>query len=229
MTTTTKRDQAAMTEVTDNVAAFLLDSTTCSTLRDFIVPYFGDYAADFNLGAIEADYRAAITECLPEGVVLAGKFIFRRMDTNPDWDEIREQVQGIDFEAIVERHHVGAGRDEIQQPAWNLSAITERRDIGQPEACPAWCQRHWDTDGVTSHHARVTDGRWFVELERIQGIDWVLPPQVQDVISPAEALQLAALITKAVDLLGPDHRDQASRIGQWVLDAADQLGEGADR
>lgn len=104
--TSDNRDAAAITEVTDNAAGLLLGARSVSTIRGHITPYFGEYAGQFDLDAIEAEYREAINEVLPDGVTLAGEFIFRRVDTNPDWDELGERVRGVDFEAIVARHEI---------------------------------------------------------------------------------------------------------------------------
>lgn len=66
-------------------------------------------ADDFDLDAIEADYREAIDAILPDGVTLEGDQVYGPYPIAADWDldAVREAIREIDFWAIVERHAKG--------------------------------------------------------------------------------------------------------------------------
>lgn len=71
------------------------------------------------LDRIEADYRAAIDEALPDGVQLCGEEFYGPYDTDQaieqqmaafedDEDPIRSVIEGVDLQAIIEAHDVDA-------------------------------------------------------------------------------------------------------------------------
>jgi hypothetical protein len=77
----------------------------------------GDFADDYDTDAIEADYRNAINEALPDGVSLCGdEFIGPAYDADFDGyptDEygrldIRTIVESVDFWEIVSKHDTSA-------------------------------------------------------------------------------------------------------------------------
>lgn len=79
----------------------------------------GDFADDYDIDAIEADYRAAINDALPDGVSLCGdEFIGPAHDADCDFDgyptdeygrlDIKAIVESVDFWAIVAKHDTSA-------------------------------------------------------------------------------------------------------------------------
>ena len=103
MTTTTR---GHIREVSSNASAFLCGSVSTVTIAEFVGGYFVDGDQDVDVEAVVADYRAAITRCLPAGVTLAGESVCCRADLRPDWDGIVEQAAGIDFAGIVDAHRI---------------------------------------------------------------------------------------------------------------------------
>ena len=92
-------------EITSNAIQYLTsDAHTVSTISDYIASALGEYIADHDVDAIEDEYREALQGILPEGVSLAGDFIYADTDVIVDQDAIREDVEGIDFWAIVARN-----------------------------------------------------------------------------------------------------------------------------
>jgi hypothetical protein len=82
--------------------------------------YFGSEGSDgFDFEAIVSDYRDAINEALPDGVFLTGNdFIGPYYEADQGFDgfpadddgnlDIKAIVDGIDLNAIVERHQLPA-------------------------------------------------------------------------------------------------------------------------
>lgn len=92
-------------EIASNAIQYLTsDAQTVSTISDYIASSLGEYAADHDVDAIEDEYREALQGILPEGVTLAGNFLYADADVIVDQDAIREDVKGIDFWAIVARN-----------------------------------------------------------------------------------------------------------------------------
>lgn len=88
-------------EITDNAAAYLLtDAHSVATLRDYIAGALGEYADEYDLDGLEAEYRAALADALPEGASINGQMIYA---TGPiDQDAARAVAEGVDFWAIAE-------------------------------------------------------------------------------------------------------------------------------
>lgn len=87
-------------------------------LESSVANALGDYASDYDMDAVAADWREAINEALPENVTLAGEeFIGPYYDEDRTWvpdqeDEdgrldLKAIVDGIDFWAIAARHDKG--------------------------------------------------------------------------------------------------------------------------
>lgn len=87
------------------------------TVEQTIYEALGDYADEYDIDGIAADWRAAINEALPEGVALAGnEFIGPYHREFVTWDEdlededgrlnIKAVVDGIDFWEIAARHEI---------------------------------------------------------------------------------------------------------------------------
>ena len=80
---------------------------TTTDILDIPGEYYGDHVDDYDHDAIRSDYRDAIQELLPAGVVLAlNGQVFAELDVADearqiDWRKIAEEV---DFDAIVARH-----------------------------------------------------------------------------------------------------------------------------
>lgn len=70
-----------------------------------------DYADDYDVEAVVADYVAAIDAALEgAGVTLCGELFFGPADHAEDIDgAIREAVESVDLMAVAERHDVVAG------------------------------------------------------------------------------------------------------------------------
>jgi hypothetical protein len=72
-----------------------------------LTTYAGDFASDYDMDAVHADYVEALDELLPEGIHLyASGDVIADVDLADqargiDWDELTEQV---DVEAIFKRH-----------------------------------------------------------------------------------------------------------------------------
>lgn len=91
-------------EITSNAAVYLLDTDRVSTIHDYIVEVLGDYADDFDIDGIEADFRDALDATLGDHASLNGEFIFADVDADLDHEALREAAADIDFWAITERH-----------------------------------------------------------------------------------------------------------------------------
>jgi hypothetical protein len=87
------------------------------TVEQSVIVALGDYADDYDLNAIAADYRAAINEALPQGVSLNGDEFYgpyHREDATWGSDlededgrlDIKAIVDGIDFWAIAAEHEI---------------------------------------------------------------------------------------------------------------------------
>ena len=78
----------------------------------------GDYADQYDVDAIAADYRQAINQALPEGVSLCGdEFIGPYHSDDATWGpeletegrlNIRVIVESVDFWGIVAKHEITA-------------------------------------------------------------------------------------------------------------------------
>jgi hypothetical protein len=83
---------------------------TSLTVAEFIGRALTYFAADYDLAAIEADYRTAINKALPEGVSLHGQEFYGPAPKPEDADEqIQAAVSSLDqdvFWEIVARHEV---------------------------------------------------------------------------------------------------------------------------
>lgn len=103
MTTTT-----TTTTVTDNAICFLTGSPVYGSIRDHIADALGEWTADHDMDAIEADYRASLEEVLPLGWTLAGDSLIAPVTsahlTEDETEDLRDAVEAIDFWSIVERH-----------------------------------------------------------------------------------------------------------------------------
>jgi hypothetical protein len=85
------------------------------TLEQDVCEALGDFTADYNVDAIEADYRQAINAALPEGVSLNGDEFYgpyyeadRRFDGHPTDEfgvlDITAIIDSVDFWEIAARH-----------------------------------------------------------------------------------------------------------------------------
>jgi len=85
------------------------------SVEQTIYEALGDYADDYDIDAIAADYRDAINMALPEGVTLAGdEFIGPYYAEDATWGpelededgrlDIKSIVDGVDLWAIVAKH-----------------------------------------------------------------------------------------------------------------------------
>lgn len=83
-----------------------LGDTGVHELRHIVQDIVGDYADDYDLDAIEADYREAVGECLPEGLTLCGEEIYGPYPQRFSFDVIafREALEEIDTNTILARH-----------------------------------------------------------------------------------------------------------------------------
>lgn len=90
-----------------------------ATFATSVYEALGNFADDYDIDAIKADYRAAINEALPEGVTLVGdEFIGPAHDADCDFDgyptdeygrlDIKAIVESVDFWAIVAKHDTSA-------------------------------------------------------------------------------------------------------------------------
>lgn len=78
---------------------------------DDVVSYVGEFIDDFDVGAIQHDYRAAIDAVLPPGLLLTGDQFIGPVPDNDgdesidvDWEAVREDISGIDLAQICQRH-----------------------------------------------------------------------------------------------------------------------------
>ncbi|WP_405149414.1 hypothetical protein OG589_14440 [Sphaerisporangium sp. NBC_01403] len=89
------------------------------TVEQSVYVALGDYADDYDLDAVAADYRAAINDALPSSVSLCGdEFIGPYYAEDRDFDgyptdeddrlDIKAIVEGIDFWAIAAEHDTTA-------------------------------------------------------------------------------------------------------------------------
>ena len=87
------------------------------TVEQTVAETLGDYADEYDIDAIAADYRAAINEALPEGVALAGdEFIGPYYAEDATWGpelededgrlDIKAIVDSVDLWAIVAKHEI---------------------------------------------------------------------------------------------------------------------------
>lgn len=109
-------------EITSNAIGFLTGESTTSSITELIVDALGEFVDDFDVEAIEDDYREALQGCLPEDASLCGDFIYLAVYDTTDhddvWeargdvlearDDIRAAAEQIDFWAIVESHDLSA-------------------------------------------------------------------------------------------------------------------------
>jgi hypothetical protein len=87
-----------------------------ATFSTSVYEALGDYADECDIDAIEADYRNAINEALPDGVSLCGsEFIgpaYADFDGYPTDEygrlDIRAIVESVDFWEIVAKHDTSA-------------------------------------------------------------------------------------------------------------------------
>lgn len=97
------------------------------TVTAGIVNALGDYGNEYDIDAIEAEYREAIDAVLPERVVLVGdEFIGPAYADDKTWDgdlDITALIESVDFWAIAEKHET-TQPDEAPQVTtghlWNL-------------------------------------------------------------------------------------------------------------
>ena len=93
--------------VTDDAIHFLTGSPVYGSIRDHIADALGEWTADHDMDAIEADYRASLEEVLPLGWTLAGDSLIGPVTsahlTEDETEDLRDAVEAIDFWSIVER------------------------------------------------------------------------------------------------------------------------------
>src|SRR5690554_6339689 len=82
------------------------DPGPASSLADYVAGALGDYADDYDIDAITADYRDAINERLADqGIVLAGdEFYGPHPRPENAGETIADAIKDVDFWTIVERH-----------------------------------------------------------------------------------------------------------------------------
>lgn len=98
----------------------------------------GDFADDYDVDAIVADYRDAINDALPDSVTLAGdEFLGPYRDEDCEFDgyptgadgslNIGEIIEGVDFWKIAARHALvtaeDVGRDILKSQAQNPAKV----------------------------------------------------------------------------------------------------------
>ena len=84
-------------------------TTTQTGTFDYTIPaeYFGDYAGDFDMDAINAEVLAQLNSLLPEGITLAANgTIFAEVDLADHAREIdfRDLLDQIDVATIANAH-----------------------------------------------------------------------------------------------------------------------------
>jgi hypothetical protein len=82
------------------------DAGTVTSLADYVAGALGDYADDYDIEAITADYRDAINERLADqGITLAGDEFYGPYPRPENAGEtIADAIKDVDFWTIVERH-----------------------------------------------------------------------------------------------------------------------------
>jgi hypothetical protein len=108
-----------------------------------VVEALGDYANDYDVDAIAADWRAAINDALPDSVTLSGdEFIGPAYADDQDWtgypvedvpDGLEDQLEGgLDIKAIVD----GVDFWEIakRHELWDIAAVAEELEYAGPSA-----------------------------------------------------------------------------------------------
>lgn len=82
------------------------DPGGAGSMRDYITTALGDYADDYDIDAITADYRDAINERLADqGITLAGdEFYGPHPRPENAGETIADAIKDVDFWTIVERH-----------------------------------------------------------------------------------------------------------------------------
>lgn len=76
-----------------------------SDLASTAADYAGDFASDYDLDAVAADWNAAINEQLPEGVVMANNGqVFYDQDFDLDSIDLKDIVESIDLDALLQAH-----------------------------------------------------------------------------------------------------------------------------
>lgn len=82
------------------------DPGPASSLADYVAGALGDYADDYDIDAITADYRDAINERLADqGITLAGdEFYGPHPRPENAGETIADAIESVDFWTIVERH-----------------------------------------------------------------------------------------------------------------------------
>lgn len=86
------------------------DPGGAGSMRDYITTALGDYADDYDIDAIIADYRGAINERLADqGITLAGDEFYGPYPRPENAGEtIADAIESVDFWTIVERHDTTA-------------------------------------------------------------------------------------------------------------------------
>lgn len=90
-----------MTTTTTRISSIVQELGTSPLVA---LEYFGGFEADFDLEAIEAEYRAAIDAALPEGVSLLGDEFYGEYGVDYSGLDIAEIIESVDFDTIVARH-----------------------------------------------------------------------------------------------------------------------------
>lgn len=82
------------------------DAGTVTSLADYVAGALGDYADDYDIEAITADYRDAINERLADqGITLAGDEFYGPYPRPENAGEtIADAIESVDFWEIVARH-----------------------------------------------------------------------------------------------------------------------------
>ncbi|WP_043654504.1 hypothetical protein [Nocardia thailandica] len=135
-----------------------------------IIESLGEFANEYDIDAIEGEYRAAIDAALPEGLQLVGDEFIAELDADysgyPASDDgrldIKAIVDEIDFWAIAEKHEApsvwiyednsGAVYMERGGDAWAIGPVTGDLEGQATEHAKAWNARDWEPsedDGQT--------------------------------------------------------------------------------
>ncbi|MCL2735640.1 MAG: hypothetical protein FWD75_03285 [Propionibacteriaceae bacterium] len=130
-------------EVTSNALSFLSGSALEGPIGDCVADSLGEYADDYDVAAIERDFRDAIQGILPDGWQLCGDFIYADVDaviTDEEYEDLRDKYSCIDLDGIIEAHEVrrlyatiSAGDDGLfgldvwlngnDSPEWTLPGV----------------------------------------------------------------------------------------------------------
>lgn len=79
------------------------------TIEDTVAEILGDYASEYDIDAIVAEYRQAVDAMLPVGVTLHGNDFYGPYPVDMTaYNAIRGAIRAADFWAIAERHDHGA-------------------------------------------------------------------------------------------------------------------------